>query len=160
MYPNYGNCGDPSNPSTDPITITAYCNDSNAEPMNCNGCERGHPVMQWNFMDYVDDVSFLFFFLLVNKYKTGHSSHVQVCMSAFTEQQGWRVLYYTVTKRPSFASSNWEVIGGGSACVAGQYNDGSGCQPCPQSTSLSLSILYSLSHKSIHPPTLALTLTR
>ena len=54
-------------------------------------------------------------------------------MSAFTEQQGWRALYYIVTKRPSFASSNWETLGG-TACVAGQYHDGTACQSCPMST--------------------------
>jgi len=89
MYPNYGNCGDPSNPSTDPITITAYCNDSNAEPMNCNGCERGHPVMQWNFMDYVDDVSFLFFFFLLTSTKraTPHTFRY-VCQHLLNSRAG------------------------------------------------------------------------
>ena len=48
--PNYGQCGNPSSRSDDPTEITEYCNDTSANPLNCNGCEAGNPVMQWNYM--------------------------------------------------------------------------------------------------------------
>ena len=109
--PNYGVCGNPSSPSDNPTDITGYCGDTSANPLNCNSCSSDNPGMPWNYMDYSDD-------------------H---CLSAFTEQQGWLALYYIVTARPSFASSSWEVLGG-TACVAGQYHDGTSCQSCPANT--------------------------
>ena len=73
--------------------------------------------------------SILIFFSILNIF-TDSDDH---CLSAFTEQQGWLMLYYVVTSRPSFASSSWEALGG-TACVAGQYHDGTSCQSCPANT--------------------------
>ena len=71
---NYGTCGDPNNPSDDPTEIESYCPDSCGDG---DGCD-----MQWNYMDYADD-------------------H---CLSAFTEGQAYRMLYYLATGRSTMVS--------------------------------------------------------